>query len=377
MNRLVVYRNAFTGDVSGGDTHMSGLLSWLLDNKPSARMILVLPQGDGQHKVYPEVSRIKTITHPNALPFRRFIPLMYMGRAMQAARHVNKFTEDQDVLVASSHFLPDVLPVAVARQARQAKTVFIHHIIQDMDRPRGLHTFLANVQERLCFALIRNRFGKIVVVNQGVADRLRELGFRQQQILLSANFVKPVVQPKPYRQKDITLLFCGRMVTQKGVDDFLTVCRDLHAKVEGFNAVMIGAGPELDRLRSYVAKHHLPVKLLGYVDDATKFDLLSRARLFVFPSIEEGWGIVIAEALAVGTPVIAYHLPVYDAVFKEHVHIVPSRDVEQLTSDTHHLLTTYAQDPRRYKAEQNRIVAYADQFRVEHVARKEYSFIGN
>lgn len=374
MNRFVVYRNCFTGDVSGGDMHMSGLLGWLLDAKPDIDPLLVMPRSDGQEKVYPEVARIRTITHPDTR-LKQSIALMYVARAFSAARRINKFADNQDILVASSHFLPDVLPVFMARARKSAKTVFIHHIIQDMDRPNNLNTRLANLQEKLCFALIRFGFGKIVVVNQQVADRLRELGFTRQQILLSSNFVNPLAAVRTYEQKDITLAFCGRMVGQKGVDDFVAVCKKLSGLVPNFRAVMIGVGPELVRLQHQVRTENLPIELVGYVDDETKFELLSRAKLFVFPSVEEGWGIAVAEALAVGTPVLAYDLPVYQSVFGSAIHATPLKDVQQLALVAQKLLAEYQTSPQRYTAEQKTITDYTQQFRIDRVAAKEFAFI--
>ena len=375
MNKLVVYRNSFTGDVSGGDVHMSGLLGWILDSKVKVDPLLVLPRHDGQDKVYPEVARLRTIMHPDTR-LRQSLALMYVARALQAARRVNRLVGRSDLLVASSHFLPDVLPVFVARSRRSSKVVYIHHIIGDMDRPNNLNTKLANLQEKICFALIKQGFGKIVVVNQEVADRLRELGFRKQQILLSSNFVNPQSAVLPYGHKDIALAFCGRMVTQKGVDDFVEVCRHIQKILPGFRAVMIGVGPELNRLKAMIASEKLAIELAGYVDDGAKFNLLSRSRLFVFPSVEEGWGIAVAEALSVGTPVVAYDLPVYQAVFGQHLHTVSLKDRVGLTQTVEHLLRAFDAVPTDYAMEQQRIANYADRFRVEHVAAKEYEFIG-
>lgn len=374
MNRFVVYRNCFTGDVSGGDMHMSGLLSWLLDTKNEVDPLLVRPHRDGQEKVYPEVARLRNMMHPDTR-LKQSIALMYVARAFSAARRINKFADRADMLVASSHFLPDVLPVFMARAPKSAKTVFIHHIIGDMDRPDTINTRLANLQEKLCFSLIKHGFGKIIVVNQQVADRLRELGFKKQQILLSSNFVDPLARPRPFSQKDITLAFCGRMVGQKGVDDFVRVCRTLAPLVPNFRAVMIGVGPELSRLKSEITRDNLPIDLAGYVDDTAKFDLLSRAKLFVFPSAEEGWGIAVAEALSVGTPVVAYELPVYKSVFGDHIHATPLKNQAALAETTQRLLAAYHTNPDTYQAEQERIAAYAEQFKVARVAAKEYEFI--
>jgi glycosyltransferase involved in cell wall biosynthesis len=96
-------------------------------------------------------------------------------------------------------------------------------------------------------------------------------------------------------------------------DDFyLTVCRLVSYKqvapiVEAFNQngknlVVIGTGTELQKLQQ-IAKPN--VRILGYQSDAVVQDYLSRARAFVYAACED-FGIVLVEAQACGTPVIAY-----------------------------------------------------------------------
>jgi glycosyltransferase involved in cell wall biosynthesis len=53
------------------------------------------------------------------------------------------------------------------------------------------------------------------------------------------------------------------------------------------------------------------VHFLGRVEEARKYDILRSSECFIFPSYEEGWAIVITEAMAAGLPVIAYDLPAY------------------------------------------------------------------
>ena len=48
------------------------------------------------------------------------------------------------------------------------------------------------------------------------------------------------------------------------------------------------------------------VKFFGFVPEVKKFELLSRSHIMIFPSIHEGWGIVIHEAGIVGTPSAVY-----------------------------------------------------------------------
>jgi glycosyltransferase involved in cell wall biosynthesis len=51
------------------------------------------------------------------------------------------------------------------------------------------------------------------------------------------------------------------------------------------------------------------------VDTEKIYSILKRARSFIFPSYEEGFGIAIVEAMSCGTPVVAWNLPVYNELF--------------------------------------------------------------
>ena len=68
-----------------------------------------------------------------------------------------------------------------------------------------------------------------------------------------------------------------------------------------------------NRIRRLVQKLKLEKKIFFHkaVSEKEKFSLLSSARLMLFPSHVEGQGIAILEALACGTPVVAYNLPAY------------------------------------------------------------------
>ncbi len=100
--------------------------------------------------------------------------------------------------------------------------------------------------------------------------------------------------------------------TSQKEDFYLTVCRLVGYKqvaliVEAFNQngrnlVIIGAGTELQKLQQ-IAKPN--VTILGAQPNAVVQDYLSRARAFVYTACED-FGIVLVEAQACGTPVIAY-----------------------------------------------------------------------
>jgi glycosyltransferase involved in cell wall biosynthesis len=97
---------------------------------------------------------------------------------------------------------------------------------------------------------------------------------------------------------------------------------------------MVGEGEEYDNLQKLILQNKLEdrVKLLGYLKDTEPllYELLQGCDFFLFPSYEEGYGIVIAEAIAAGKPVIAYELPHYGKAFNHSIITVPKGDVDAL-----------------------------------------------
>ena len=95
-------------------------------------------------------------------------------------------------------------------------------------------------------------------------------------------------------------------------DFYLTVCRlvtykNVTAIVEAFNhlerpLVVIGNGPLLPEIRRLAGPH---VRILGRQSDTSVRTYMARAKAFVYAACED-FGIVMVEALACGTPVLAY-----------------------------------------------------------------------
>lgn len=99
------------------------------------------------------------------------------------------------------------------------------------------------------------------------------------------------------------LLYVGRFTAEKGTGVLLDAWRtlpDIPLKV-------VGEGPLMAAAAALLADNPgLPVTLLGRQPNAAVLDLMRRAHALVFPSeVYETFGIVIVEAFAVGTPVIA------------------------------------------------------------------------
>lgn len=100
---------------------------------------------------------------------------------------------------------------------------------------------------------------------------------------------------KSHRPSVSRLLYVGRVSKEKSLDDFLSINTP-------HNKVVVGGGPDLERLRT----SYPGVSFLGFLSGADLVSQYQQADLFVFPSRSDTFGLVMIESLACGTPVLAY-----------------------------------------------------------------------
>ena len=154
-----------------------------------------------------------------------------------------------------------------------------------------------------------NRHCPYVAVSQVTADELATLGVDPHRIRIAYNGVPPVpafeVQT-PTTQPSLVAL--SRLVPHKQVEHAVLALHALRDELPDATLTVMGGGWWADELATLVADLGLEdrVRLLGFVDDATKFAELSRSWVHVMPSLKEGWGLSIIEAAHVGVCSIAY-----------------------------------------------------------------------
>lgn len=108
----------------------------------------------------------------------------------------------------------------------------------------------------------------------------------------------------------LRLLFMGRFDDKKGLENLIEACRLLTSRsIEEWSLVIAGSGdPRYEQsLRELVGQCGLAsrVRFVGHVTGGLKAALLAASDLLIMPSFTENFGLVAAEALAYGIPVIA------------------------------------------------------------------------
>lgn len=105
-------------------------------------------------------------------------------------------------------------------------------------------------------------------------------------------------ESKPYR-----FIFAGQLIRRKRVDWLITALAGLRDRA--FELCIVGAGPEEPALRALAARELGDrVRWLGQLPLSEVSAVMAQADCLVLPSVHDGWGAVVSEALMVGTPAI-------------------------------------------------------------------------
>lgn len=136
------------------------------------------------------------------------------------------------------------------------------------------------------------------------------------------------------RENSIYLVSIGRLIKRKGFEYLIQALAILSEKGIDLRLILIGDGPERTALEALAAETGVSDHVLfaGRVDDKTKFLYLSASDIFVLPSIHEGFGIVLLEAMSCSLPVVATNRGGQTEIIKDGRNgtLVPTADADSL-----------------------------------------------
>ena len=145
----------------------------------------------------------------------------------------------------------------------------------------------------------------VITISNSSKKSLQSLGFKKIHLVypgvskISTNIKK---------RKNPTIIYLGRLKRAKRPDHALEAFKIVKKEIPNAELWIVGQGYLRKKLEKQ-AKKIKDVKFFGYVSEKKKFELLSKAWLSVNPSVMEGWGIVVIESNACGTPCVGYNIP--------------------------------------------------------------------
>jgi glycosyltransferase involved in cell wall biosynthesis len=234
---------------------------------------------------------------------RRIVPPLRFGRGV--LRHLWRHGGGYDVVHTASFPYFSLLAAGLARRRHRFGLVVDWHEVwsraywREYLGPAG--GAVGHAVQRACIRVPQRAF----CFSRLHRDRLVEEGLRSTPAILEGEFAGDLTPPEPNDARPL-VVFAGRHIREKrapAVPPAVAAARRHAPEIEG---VIFGDGPERPQVEEAVrtAEVQEAVEVRGFVDHADLERALRTATCLLLPSSREGYGMVVVEASAQGTPSI-------------------------------------------------------------------------
>ncbi len=235
----------------------------------------------------------------------RWLPLLWRVPKWQ-----RQFGTD---VVAAGQLLPIGTALWLLHLLRgQAYVVFVHGLDVTLSQRNAWKKFLAKqVLRRAKFVVANSEFTKSLAETAGATPQHTAVVYPSLDLPMA---VSPEALDELRRRHrlegKLVLLTVARLVQRKGIERVLSILPQLGQEFPNLAYVVVGSGPEGERLKQLAVQQNLPVVFVGGADDQALAAWYLLCDVFVLtpepdPVDVEGFGIAYLEAQAAGKPVVA------------------------------------------------------------------------
>jgi glycosyltransferase involved in cell wall biosynthesis len=286
-----------------------------------------------------------------------WLSLRLTGRS----RRLRRLLREQAPDVVHAHFGGDGRLISGSAAALGIPLIVTLHGLDVTGQParRGLRGARHRRNLRTAF----RRAALLLAVSEHIRQAAIDLGADPAKVRVHHTGV-PIPPAPPTAAKDWDIVFVGRFVEKKGVDDLLAAVADLSSL--GPRVLLIGDGPLLGPMRERAAG--LDATFLGAQEPAVVAERLTAAKIFVAPSRvasngdSEGLPTTILEAGGLGLPTVStYHSGVPEAVLHGETGLLAAEgDRAALAANIRRLLTDAGLRDRLGAAARRHVEAHFD-----------------
>lgn len=176
------------------------------------------------------------------------------------------------------------------------------------NKKRNLFTLsLLNFCIKPISKLLIYRAKGFLAVSIFAVNYFKNLGIENEKIYRFGYFtnIEKNIKTSPI-EPTISFIFVGQLIERKGIFTLLKSIEKLTKTHPAIHLSIIGTGDLEQSLKGYVEANNLQefVTFMGAVQAKKVQDYITKAHLLILPSVFDGWGIVVNEALQHGIPVV-------------------------------------------------------------------------
>jgi glycosyltransferase involved in cell wall biosynthesis len=258
----------------------------------------------------------------------------------------------------------------VRRAPGRARLTATIHDLTSWIMPEVHTRSTAQADQAFAERILKPADGLVAVSEHTRQDAIRMLGIRPERIRtiysgVAAEFFDAPPRPrsKPY------VLFVGTVEPRKNLDTLLDAWKSLNSDLrEHFDLVI--AGPEGWHSSGTMARVRRETTYLGYVPEADLPGLVAGAALFVYPSLYEGFGFPVVQAMAANVAVLSSRTSCLPEVAGDAAVFVDPRSPSEMAAQLTRLLESPQERSRLARLGRAR----AECYRWERCARESLKF---
>lgn len=221
-------------------------------------------------------------------------------------KHANEIV-DCDYLIINSRLYTRFVSFPWRQLNYKCHIILIHHHFNFLTQTK----FINKIAHRKLELDFLKKANVILTPNPYTVDTLKKFGFKNNVYLLEA-YINNSIHTSEVKKKD-QIIFVGSVIERKGLTYGIDAFSKFNKSHPDYQFLIVGTFDqklpyskkllEMTREKGLINK----VKFIGRVDEVEKNKLMNESKLFLFPSQNEGYGLVIVEAMSYGLPVVAFN----------------------------------------------------------------------
>ena len=321
--KILILSQFFSTSKGGGEYVFSVLARSLANNGNQVWIIT----NKIKNETYPSLPNLKIIFVPPDLKYQGGIPQGFSHNLEYSINSIRKgysiIKNEKIDIIHSNNFAPALAGSILSTLTSVSHITTIHDVFslcgkdywklwgkqQNISR---LNVMLGPFFEKIMLKLKTNA---IHTVSDASKDDLVKFGAKKP-IYVIPNAIE-YDQSEEQKVIPLQFIYIGRLVFYKNLNVVIKAIKIVKKTFPEIKLVIVGGGPYKNELEKTIERLELKnnIQFKGYVSDQTKKILLSSSQALLFPSVCEGFGLVVLEAFAQKKPVLVSKIrPLSDIV---------------------------------------------------------------
>jgi glycosyltransferase involved in cell wall biosynthesis len=290
------------------------------------------------------------------------------------------------IVYSTNEQLYDVIPGLILKlKNRSLKWAVVVHWLPSFlfwkrKQSTPINSLFFLISQRLSLYLACIFADRLLAVSDSTLDQIKKdplarfFAHKAVSVACGVDVKKVKHVAKKSGKKEYDAVFMKRIQAVKGIFDLIETWSLVVKKKPKAKLIIIGSGHDQEAAKNLVAEYGLDknISFLGPIYDFNeKFTYIAKSKLFLLPTFEENWAIVIGEAMAANTPVITYGLKELKSVWKKFATYVPVGNQSLFAKKIIEQLSNY---PIR-RSIASKASSFIEEYDWKNIATKELDFV--